>query len=280
MACAKNAPLIPTLDAYLLMTNTAIILALKLSLVPSLIGAVTLAGHRWGPGVAGWLSAFPVVSGPILFFIAMEQGPSFASNAATATLSAVLAILVFGASYAWAALYFSWKGSLALSFLAYFFAVACLNTWAPSLLLAAPAVVAALIIAPRFYPKATASVMPAKSPPPRSDIIWRMAAGAVLTLAVTYFASSLGSRLSGLFAMFPVIGSVLVVFSHRLFGGAFVVLLLRGMVLGYFAFATFCFSLSLALASLSIGYAFLLAIVLAVICQVVSRFYLQHASNN
>ena len=38
---------------------------LKLLLVPALIYAVTLAGRRWGPDVAGWLSAFPILSGPI-----------------------------------------------------------------------------------------------------------------------------------------------------------------------------------------------------------------------
>lgn len=34
------------------------VLALKLFLVPVLIYLVTLAGRRWGPLVAGWLSAF------------------------------------------------------------------------------------------------------------------------------------------------------------------------------------------------------------------------------
>ena len=79
------------------------ILLLKLALVPMLIGAVTLAGRRWGATVAGWLSAFPIVSGPILFFIALEQGAEFVARAALGTLSAVLAILVFAVSYAWAA---------------------------------------------------------------------------------------------------------------------------------------------------------------------------------
>lgn len=59
-----------------------VLLALKLMLVPSLTAGITLSGRRWGPSVAGWLSAFPVVGGPILFFIAIEQGPAFASAAA------------------------------------------------------------------------------------------------------------------------------------------------------------------------------------------------------
>jgi hypothetical protein len=50
------------------------VLALKLSLVPLLIYLVTLAGRRWGPAVAGWLSAFPIVARPILFALTLEQG--------------------------------------------------------------------------------------------------------------------------------------------------------------------------------------------------------------
>ena len=103
------------------------ILALKLALVPALIGAVTLAGRRWGATVAGWLSAFPIVAGPILFFIALEQGAAFVARAAVGTLSAVLAILVFAISYAWAATRFGWSICLAAAFAAYFSAVALLE---------------------------------------------------------------------------------------------------------------------------------------------------------
>ena len=49
----------------------SLVFILKLILVPALIAGVTLAGRRWGPAVAGWLSAFPVVAGPILLVMAL-----------------------------------------------------------------------------------------------------------------------------------------------------------------------------------------------------------------
>ncbi len=85
-----------------------ILLPSKLLLVPALIGAITLAAHRWGPDVGGWLSGFPVVSGPVLLLLALERGAEFAARAAVGTLSAVIAILCFGLSYAWAATRFNW----------------------------------------------------------------------------------------------------------------------------------------------------------------------------
>ncbi|MDO8271264.1 MAG: hypothetical protein Q7U82_04985 [Gammaproteobacteria bacterium] len=251
-----------------------LVLILKLLLVPSLIGGVTLAGRRWGPSVAGWLSAFPVVSAPILFFISLEQGPQFAASAAAATLSAVLAILVFGIGYAWVATRSSWSISIVVAFAAYFVAVTCLNFWAPTLIVAAVAVFAALLIAPLLFPTLDAATPVAQSAPV-NDIYLRMAAGAVLVLLVTQFSSRLGPQLSGVFAMFPVMSSVLVVFSHRHSGAVFAVKLLRGMVFGYYAFGVFCFILSLALAKFSVALAFVASLASAVIVQAASRMYLR-----
>jgi chromate transport protein ChrA len=56
------------------------VLILKLLLIPGFLLLISLAGKRWGPSVAGWLSGLPVVVGPILFFLAIEQGPRLLRN--------------------------------------------------------------------------------------------------------------------------------------------------------------------------------------------------------
>ncbi|MGJ9417478.1 hypothetical protein ACHAC9_06855 [Massilia sp. CMS3.1] len=96
------------------------VFALKLFLVPLLILLVTLAGRRWGPAVAGWLSAFPIVAGPILSALTLEQGAAFAARAAEGTLLAVVAILVFSLAYAWASSRCGIANSMARSLLAMF----------------------------------------------------------------------------------------------------------------------------------------------------------------
>jgi uncharacterized membrane protein len=94
---------------------------------------------------------------------------------------------------------------------------------------------------------------------------------------VTHFSSALGPQLSGSFAMFPVMASVLVVFSHRHSGAAFAVHLLWGMVLGYYAFFVFCIILTLMLPVTSIGLAFLMSLGAAVLVQAISHLHLQRA---
>ncbi len=265
-----------------------VIFLFKLAVVPSLIAGITLAGRRWGPTVAGWLSAFPVVAGPILAFMAIEQGAAFTTKAATATLSAVLAILAFGIAYAWAATRHRWPISLATGFVGYALAVAGLNAGAPTLPASVPLVLGALLLAPRLYPTAPAAPTEPTAPPaaqaaaaapgkPTQDMPLRMLAGALLVWTVTHFAATMGPGLSGVFAMFPVMGSVLVVFSHRQSGGTHAIQLLRGMVLGYYAFASFCVVLTLALPTMRVAPAFACAFGTALLIQTATRFgWLHH----
>ncbi|MDM4769217.1 hypothetical protein QT386_03325 [Solimonas sp. SE-A11] len=243
---------------------SALLLLTKLALVPLLIALVTLAGRRWGASVAGWLSAFPVVSAPILLFVALEQGPVFAAQAATATVSAVLCILAFGLPYAWVATRHSWPLASLAGFACYFASVALMTLWVPALPVAAATAACALLLVPRLYPQAPPVMPAAARPASRADIPLRMIAAAVLVLLVTHFSARLGPQLSGLLAMFPVMAAVLAVFSHHHQGAGFTVLLLRGMVLGYWSFAAFCCALALLLPHAAIPLAFAAALATAV----------------
>ena len=250
------------------------VLALKLLLVPSLIGGITLVGRRWGPVVAGWLSAFPVLAAPILLLLALERGITFAAAAAGGTLIAVLAILVFGISYSWVAIRSSWRLSLVVAFGCYSGAVACLRLWEPSIFVAAPVVILALVMVGFLFPQPSPRVASTVSP---EHIVWRMLAGAALVVFVTQFSSRLGPVLSGMMAMFPVMLSVLAVSSHRSAGAGYAVGLIRGAILGYFAFAAFCLVLALSLPSVGIGASFGAALGCALIVQLVSRSWLKRS---
>jgi hypothetical protein len=94
-----------------------------------------------------------------------------------------------------------------------------------------------------------------------------MLAGACLALAVALGSGRLGPRWSGLFAVFPVMASVLAVFTHRSEGAAAAGALLRAMATGLCAFATFCLVLAWALPMAGTATAFSLAAVGALAVQ-------------
>lgn len=240
-------------------------LALKLAIVPMFILGISLAGQRWGPAIAGWLSGLPVVAGPILFFMAREQGAAFAAEAAVATSSAVCGSIVFSAAYSWTATKQRWPLCLLAAAAAYFVVIALLAWLSPGVVLAASMSLALVIVAPKLFPKVEAGAAPGAMP--KTELVVRMVAGATLVFLATWFASSLGPRLSGLIAMFPVLGTVLAVFSHRHAGAAFTTQLLRGMAAGFYAFITFCVVLAVALVPWGIGLGFAVAVLSALVVQ-------------
>jgi len=247
------------------------VLILKLCLVPALIYLVTLIGRRWGPNAAGWFSALPIVAGPILLTMALEQGRGFVATAAANTLLAVIAVVVFCLAYAWAARRCGVAGSLLAALAAYAVAVAGLQLVELPLLPGFALVVGVLLVAPRLFPRMAGSDAAARNSRQPNDLPLRMLAGAALSFTVTCAAAALGPRLSGVFAMFPVMGTILVGFSHYGSGRDYAVNILRGMVRGYYAFATFCVVLSLALRERPVALAFAVAVACALVVQVASK---------
>lgn len=217
-------------------------LFLKLTLVPLFIAAVTLAGRRWGAGVAGLLGGFPVVAGPIVLFLALEQGPQFGALAATAAISAIAGLLVFAIAYCWACIRWPWPAALGCALVAWLVTATGL-----ALLPALPQVALgvaglALVLTPRLLPR---SLPPSPAKGSLSDLPYRMITGGLLTLAVTSAAATLGEVWSGLLAVFPIIGLVLAVFTHRAQGPHQVAHMYRRMVRGLYSFAAFFLVLAL-----------------------------------
>ena len=217
-----------------------------------------MASRHWGPAVAGWLSGFPIVTGPILLFVALEQGPQFASVTAAGALAGGLAWLFFAISYAWAATHMSWLLALLISLSAYLVVGMALVFAAPPFALVVAMIVVAVVLAPNVFPRLTQPIGPAASS--SIELCVRMLAGGVLTVSVTHLSPVLGPKFSGLFAVFPVMGIVLAAFSHRASGNTFTIHLLRSMVFGFYSFTVFCLSVTLALPAIGIAAAFTVAL--------------------
>src|SRR5829696_5202774 len=81
-------------------------------LAASLVGGSTLAALRWGHGIGGVLSAFPLIVGPVLLIAAERHGTAFAAEAAIATLGGLVALAAFALAYARAARRHGWAASL------------------------------------------------------------------------------------------------------------------------------------------------------------------------
>jgi hypothetical protein len=167
------------------------VLILKLIVVPVALLLLGITERVHGPRVAGWLSGFPVIGGPILLFLTLDQGAQFGATAASAALFGMLPWLVFVSVYARCAQSLDWYWSAAFSFLAWtlvaFAAVSLvgLSPWLDILPFAAA------FAAIAYYSRVQ------QSDEEREHQWWRlgvrMLAGAVLTLAIAQLAGRASS---------------------------------------------------------------------------------------
>src|SRR5262249_20178928 len=191
-------------------------LALKLVLTPTLIGAVSMAGRRWGPGVSGWLVGFPLTSGPVAFFLALDQGVSFAAGAA-------------GGGPSWGAPPAArcglsgrraraprWPAALFAGSLGFAGATVVLQHLTLTLVPRLALVVGTILVALVFMPWDSAGPRPARGP--RWDIPARLVVTTAIVLLLTGLATALGPSLTGLLSTFPLYGAILAGFAHHLEG--------------------------------------------------------------
>ena len=156
-----------------------------------------------------------------------------------------------------------------MGLLAWLVAATSLSVTVTTVAVAAVIALATLMLAPRAFP--TVGEIAIDRPMRSAELILRAVVGAALTLAVTLAASKLGPGWSGLLTVFPVLGIVLAVFSHRFQGGAFAATLLRAMATGLYAFAAFCLVLALTLEPMGIAGAFLLSVLASLAVQMATR---------
>lgn len=233
------------------------ILVLKLVVTPLLIAAATLVARRWGHGVGGWLAGFPLTSAPVSVFLAVEQGPDFAGAAATGTLLGLTALAVFCLVYGRAARHVGWAGSASAGLAAFGVCLAVLSAVPASLSAAFALVCVSLALAAALLP-ATADTVSRVKPPPW-DLPLRMAVATAVVLLLTAAARQIGPILSGLLSPVPIFLLVLAVFAQLSEGPAACVRVLRGGVMGSFAFAVFFLVVGALLGRVGMGATYALA---------------------
>ena len=233
-------------------------LFLKIVLPVLMIGIVTLVSHRYGPSVGGILGAVPAKGGPILLFLALDQGRSFAATSAAASLGGAGGCGVFCLVYALVCRRVGWPLAGAAAYGAF------VATWAVMLPISAwglgaafAATFAVLLISRRLLPEAPP--IAGRRAISATDLPARMITGAGMVVFVTTVGPFFGATISGMLTTIPTVAAVLAIFTHAQEGPDRTIGVMRGMTHGLLGFAAFLTVLAATLVPLGIVGAFALA---------------------
>jgi hypothetical protein len=235
---------------------------LKLALAPLLVATATLAARKWGPRVGGLVMGLPLTTGPIFLVLALDQGPRFAAGATVGILFGLAGLAAFAVAYAAASSRTGWVGSLASATAAFLAISAGACGFGSDVVIAALAAWFALGLAVLLIRRPDLAI--ARTVPPWWDLWVRLLAVAVLTLAITTAAASLGPVLSGIVGTYPVAITVVLAFTHRQLGRNAALAMLRGIVLSWLSFASCFLAIGLSLETQGIALAIGVGVLAAV----------------
>lgn len=171
-----------------------------------------LVSKRFGSLVGGVVSGLPVISAPISFFIALEQGPEFAYRVGWGLYPGMITYVIFGLVFIHLSRHTHWFVALLMALAAFFVSAWCMVVaglpswvWLP---ISIGVILAGIRLMPPLDPRSkTVPAEKYKKPP-----YLQMVCGAALMLVITSLATIVGPTYSGILLCFPVIGGVLGVF--------------------------------------------------------------------
>jgi uncharacterized membrane protein (GlpM family) len=193
-------------------------LAVKMMATAAIVVAASVVAERSGPFIGAIIAALPTSAGAAYAILAIEHPASFIAGSAVGSLAANAAVAIFALAYAALAQRQGVIVSLSVALLVWLGCAAALHlvdwTLTSALVLNAVVFAATIPAGARFR---TEAIVKVETRP--SDIAWRALAVALCVVIVTAASHSIGSFFSGVFAIFPVVISSLLVIIHLRLGG-------------------------------------------------------------
>jgi hypothetical protein len=244
--------------------------------MPTVVALVTVVSKKWGNSIGGILAGLPWVAGPIILFIALEQGREFAVNSIPGVMLGIIGWSLFCVVYVLVGRRYNALVSVLAGYLAYTLVGILLNPtvdylnvyqWFSLSLLV-------LFLSIFFFPKVpfqhSFSVKNLKF-----EIPLRMIIITLFVITITFLAERLGPTWSGILTPFPVMTTVLAIFTHYTQGIYQVRKIYMGLFTGSLGFAFFLFLQAILMPIYGIAIALIVGILVDIILTISMKFVFQ-----
>lgn len=229
-------------------------------MMPLVIGLITLVSRRWGNKTGGLIASMPWIAGPILLFFILEQGKAFGIRSIPGIFTGIVSLLCFIYCYARLARRFNGITTLLISYVVYAGVALVVSFDRLNLFISYFITMSCIGLVLTLFPVASQQQVPTKRLP--YDIVIRMVIATLFVVLITQIAAMLGPTWSGILTPFPIITSILAIFTQYLQGSSAAIITLRSTVMGMFGFTTFLFLQALLLPMLSLGVSLFIGLII------------------
>jgi uncharacterized membrane protein (GlpM family) len=194
-------------------------LALKMALTATIVVIVSITVERSGPFIGALIAALPTAAGAAYIILAFEHPPDFIAASAVGSAAAVATVSIFALSYTVLAQRHGLILSLGIAIVIWFVGAAALRLfeWTPLTAVLLNVLVFGATV-PLSWRYRTSGPTP-KFLRTAYDIPLRAITAAIVVAIVTTASHSIGSFVSGVFAVFPIVMASSVVILHPRVGG-------------------------------------------------------------
>ena len=194
-------------------------LALKMALTAFIVVIVSVTVERSGPFIGALIAALPTAAGAAYIILAFEHPPDFIAASAVGSAAAVATVSIFALSYTVLAQRHGLILSLGIAMAIWFVGAVALRffAWTPLTAFLLNVLVFGVTV-PLSWRYRTSGPTP-KFMRTAYDIPLRAFTAAIVVAIVTTASHSIGSFVSGVFAVFPIVMASSVVILHPRVGG-------------------------------------------------------------
>ena len=177
----------------------------KMALTATIVVIISVVVERSGPFVGALIAALPTAAGAAYIILAFEHPPDFIAASAVGSAAATAAVSIFAYTYSVLAQRHGLLLSMSVAIAIWFVAAAVLRIVAWTPLTAALLNIGVFGMTVPLSWRYRTSGLPAKFLRSAYDIPLRALTAAIVVAAVTTASYSIGSFLSGVFAVFPIV---------------------------------------------------------------------------
>lgn len=241
------------------------LLFLKMLVTAGFVVVATYAAERAGPVVGAMIATLPIAAGPAYFFIAIHHDAGFIAQSALASLVVNVVTAIFALVYAVLAQRHGRAASVLPAMAIWFVLVAVVNavpwTTTTGIVFNAIGLTACIVAGNRFR-----HVRVPPAPPRWSDLLMRAVMVAVLVAVVVTASEVVGPKLTGIFAVFPIVLLSLILILHPRIGGPATAAVLANTLLGLAGFSLCCLTAHLLVERIGTAAGLIIALVIAIAC--------------